>query len=189
MLCWFTQILLRREKYTSFTRITYQKSNGSAKLLFLFIYFYFCRCSCPDVLCRKGALRNFAKFTRKHLCQVLFFNKVVGLRPANFIEKETLAQVFSCGICEISKSTFFTEHLRWLLQFLLERKKSILNSSVRKYMFYQHETSSLKTPLTPKKKQQQYISKWFHFFIQSLLLQAEHNSNSIEHIPSNAKRC
>ena len=30
---------------------------------------------------RKGVLRNFAKFTEKHLCQSFFFNKVVGLRP------------------------------------------------------------------------------------------------------------
>ena len=30
---------------------------------------------------KKGALRNFAKFTRKGLCQSLFFNKVAGLRP------------------------------------------------------------------------------------------------------------
>ena len=29
----------------------------------------------------------------------------------NFIKKETLAHVFSCEICEISKNTFFTEHL------------------------------------------------------------------------------
>ena len=28
-----------------------------------------------------------------------------------FIKKETLAQVFSCEFCEISKNTFFTEHL------------------------------------------------------------------------------
>ena len=27
----------------------------------------------------KGALRNFAKFTGKYLCQSLFFNKVAGL--------------------------------------------------------------------------------------------------------------
>ena len=27
---------------------------------------------------RKGILRNFAKFTRKHLCLSLFFNKVAG---------------------------------------------------------------------------------------------------------------
>ena len=29
-----------------------------------------------EVLCEKGVLRNFKKFTRKHLCQGLFFNKV-----------------------------------------------------------------------------------------------------------------
>ena len=29
---------------------------------------------------RKGVLRNFAKFTGKHPCQSLFFNKFVGLR-------------------------------------------------------------------------------------------------------------
>ena len=52
--------------------------------------------------CRKDVLRNFAKFTGKHLCQSLFFNKVF-----NFIKKETLAQVYSCEFCEISKSTFF----------------------------------------------------------------------------------
>ena len=30
----------------------------------------------------------------------------------NFIKKETLAQVFSCEFCKISKNTFFTEHLQ-----------------------------------------------------------------------------
>ena len=29
----------------------------------------------------------------------------------NFVKKETLAQVFSCEFCEISKNTVFTEHL------------------------------------------------------------------------------
>ena len=29
---------------------------------------------------KKAVLRNFAKFTEKHLCQRLFFNKVAGLR-------------------------------------------------------------------------------------------------------------
>ena len=32
-------------------------------------------------------------------------------RVYNFNKKETLAQVFSCEFCEISKNTFFTEHL------------------------------------------------------------------------------
>ena len=34
----------------------------------------------PQVFCRKGVLRNFAKFKGKHLCQGLFLNKVAGLR-------------------------------------------------------------------------------------------------------------
>ena len=31
---------------------------------------------------KKGVLKNFTKFTGKHLCQSLFFNKVAGLRQA-----------------------------------------------------------------------------------------------------------
>ena len=37
---------------------------------------------------RKGVLRNFAKFTRKHLCQSLFLNKVAGLNPATLLKKK-----------------------------------------------------------------------------------------------------
>ena len=36
-------------------------------------------------------------------------------QACNFIKKETLAQVFSCEFSEIFKSTFFIEHLWWLL--------------------------------------------------------------------------
>ena len=49
----------------------------------------------------------------------------------NVIKKETLAQVFFCEFCEISKNTFFTEHL-WV-KFILE--KTFLNyrsSSMKK---------------------------------------------------------
>ena len=36
--------------------------------------------------CKKVVLRNFAKFTGKHLCQSLFFNKVANL-PVTLFEK------------------------------------------------------------------------------------------------------
>ena len=36
---------------------------------------------------RKGLLRNFAKFTGKHLCQSHFFNKVAGLRPRTLLKE------------------------------------------------------------------------------------------------------
>ena len=38
-----------------------------------------CKKQSPDVFYKKGVLRNFAKFTGKHLCQRLFFNKVAGV--------------------------------------------------------------------------------------------------------------
>ena len=38
---------------------------------------------------RKNVLRNFAKFTEKHLCQTLFFNKVAGI-----LRKGTVFTVF-----------------------------------------------------------------------------------------------
>ena len=56
-----------------------------------------------EVFCEKGAPKNFAKFTRKHLCQSLF---LINCRPVcSFIKKETLAQAFSCQLFEIFKST------------------------------------------------------------------------------------
>ena len=63
-----------------------------------------------EVFYDKRLFRNFTKFTGKHLCQSSFFNKVAGLKPATLLKKR-LAQVFSCEFCEISKGTFFTEHL------------------------------------------------------------------------------
>ena len=37
------------------------------------------RSSRPEVFCKKGVLRNFVKFTGKHLCQRLVFNFGIGL--------------------------------------------------------------------------------------------------------------
>ena len=56
-----------------------------------------------EVFCKKG-VRNFGKFTWKHLCQRLFFNILADL---NFIKKETPVQVFPCKFFEISKNNFF----------------------------------------------------------------------------------
>ena len=100
------------EKYVLSQKKGLQKRGGlsafPSKLLFFFKknwsqnhIFTHCRSSRGEVFSKKVALRNMAKFTGKHLWQSLFFNKVAGL-----IEKETLAQVFSCEFCQISKNTF-----------------------------------------------------------------------------------
>ena len=44
------------------------------------------RSSRSKVFCKKGVLRNFAKFTGKHLCQSSFLNKVAPLRPATLVK-------------------------------------------------------------------------------------------------------
>ena len=41
----------------------------------------------PEVFCKNRVLKNFAKFTGKHLLQSLFFNKPPGLRPATLCKK------------------------------------------------------------------------------------------------------
>ena len=53
-------------------------------------------------------LKNLSKFTWKHLCQSLFFNKVAGLAPVTSLKRDSGIGVF---LCEIFKNTFFIEHL------------------------------------------------------------------------------
>ena len=48
----------------------------------------------PEGFCKKDVPRNFAKFTGKHLCQSLFFNKVAGLRPAFSLKKRLWRRCF-----------------------------------------------------------------------------------------------
>ena len=65
------------------------------------------RSSRPEVFCKKGVLRNFAKFTGKHLCQSLFINKVVGLRPATLIKKDSGTGVFLLILGNFQKHRFY----------------------------------------------------------------------------------
>ena len=66
----------------------------------------FFRSSRPEVFCKKSVLRDFAKFTGKHLCQSLFIN--------NFADHVTLAQVFTVNFAKFWRTPFLTEHLWWL---------------------------------------------------------------------------
>ena len=50
------------------------------------------RSSCLELFCKRGVLKNFAKFT--------------GVTSGTEV---------SCEFCKILKNTFFAEHLKWLL--------------------------------------------------------------------------
>ena len=48
----------------------------------------------PDVFCRKEVFNKFSKFTGKHLCQSLFFNKVAGLRSVTLLKRNSFSFSF-----------------------------------------------------------------------------------------------
>ena len=62
-----------------------------------------CRSSRPEVFCRKGVLRNFAKFTGK------------SLRPTTLLKKRHWHRCFPVNFSKFLRTPFFIEHLRWLL--------------------------------------------------------------------------
>ena len=103
---------------------------GSINCQFMFSFVYN-NCLLPEaatgveMFVGKGVLKNFVNLTGNRLCCSLFLKNLeawklfrrtsvndcfcTALAPCNFIEKETLAQVFSCGFCEICKDNFSTE--------------------------------------------------------------------------------
>ena len=66
---------------------------------------------------RKGVLKNFAKFTAKHLCQSLIFNKVAGLRPPTLLKKRLQLTCFPVNFVKFLRKPISIKHLRWLLLF------------------------------------------------------------------------
>ena len=60
------------------------------------------RCSVCTV--KKGVLRNFAKFTGKHLCQSLFLNKVAGLTPATLLKKRLWHRCFPVNFAKFLRT-------------------------------------------------------------------------------------
>ena len=55
---------------------------------------------------RKGVLRNFAKFTGKHQCQSLFFNKLAGLRPATLLKRRLWHRCFPMNFSKFLTTPF-----------------------------------------------------------------------------------
>ena len=64
---------------------------------------------------KKGVLRNFAKFTRKHLYQSLFFNKVIGLRLVTLLKKKLWRRCFRMNFSEFLRTPFLQNTSRQLL--------------------------------------------------------------------------
>ena len=71
----------------------------------------------------KDVLRNFTKFTEKHLCQV------AGLRPATLLKKSLWHSCLSVNFVKFLRIPFPTEHLWWLLLYIY-KKRVFINSKI-----------------------------------------------------------
>ena len=101
------------------------------------------RSSRPDVFCKKVALRNFAKFTGKHLCQSLFFDKVAGLRTVTSLKKRLWHRCFPVNGCSFQH--LLLQNLIW---FCLNKEKRfffgfILKPTEKTYKNYFKKTRAL----------------------------------------------
>ena len=113
---------MRDEKNLTVTINLFQLLHGRKNLHRNRLYQYtlernICRSSHQRFSMKKGVLKNFAKFTGKHLCQSLFYNEVAGL-AATLLEKRFWHRCFPVNFLKFLRTPFLTEHLWWLLLYL-----------------------------------------------------------------------
>ena len=87
---------------------------------------------------KKGVLRNFAKFTGKHLCQSLFFNKVAGLRPETLLKKRLWHKCFPVNFAKFLRTPFLQNTsgrllvlFEWVNSFIYVEKLSCIRTYKR----------------------------------------------------------
>ena len=83
------------------------KNSKTLRLNFYVILHPPSRSSRSQMLFKIGAFKKFAIFTGKHLCQILFFNKVAGLRPTNLLKKRPWHKCFPVNFAKFLKIPFF----------------------------------------------------------------------------------
>ena len=73
----------------------------------IFHYFVCCnRSSHRRCSIKKAVLKNFTKFTGKHLRQSLFFNKVAALRPATLLKRKSWHRRFTVNFAKFLRTLF-----------------------------------------------------------------------------------
>ena len=69
----------------------------------------------PDMFCKKTVLRDFPKFTRRHLCQSVFITKVARQGRLLCFKERPCFLVFPAYFVKFGRTPFLTEHFWWLL--------------------------------------------------------------------------
>ena len=90
---------MKNDRVNNFSRNIYMNSHQSCSII-------------------KGVLRNFVKFTGKHLCQSLFFNKVAGLNPATLLKKRLWHRCFPVNFAKFLRTPFLQNSSGRLLLYI-----------------------------------------------------------------------
>ena len=57
-----------------------------------------------EVFCKKGVVKNFEKFTEKHMYQSNFLNKVAGLRPESYFKNRLRHRCFPMNFAKFLRT-------------------------------------------------------------------------------------
>ena len=77
---------------------------------------------------KKTVLRNFEKFTGKHLCQSLFLNKVAGMRSATLFKKKLWHRCFLVNFAKFPR-TFFLQNTSGQLFLYFNLKTDLMSKN------------------------------------------------------------
>ena len=137
------------------------------------------RSSRPKVFCKAGVLKNFAKFTEKHLWQSLFFKKVAGLRPAALLKKRLWHRCFPVNFRKFLRTPFLQVTSRRLLLYILTESDGFRYISFYLQLKRYHIISK-------KCKSHKSIS-WICHFLVKLVLKSPNSQSNLWNIQADSE--
>ena len=90
---------IKQRMWRMFLPNSFQKCRSSCLQMFF-------RSSHPEMFCKKAVLRDFSKFTRKHLCQSLFITKVSGQGRQLYVKRDPVSWCFLLILQNLEKHLF-----------------------------------------------------------------------------------
>ena len=108
------------------TALLSKKSNfwqASDRVVTIDVSFF--RCSRPEIVYKTGVLKNFVKFTEKHLRRSLGFNKVAGLQAGAISRKRLRHRCFPVNFAKFFRTPILQNKSELLLLRFEEVSKRI----------------------------------------------------------------
>ena len=125
---------------------------------------------------RRGVLRNFAKFTRKHMCQAPFFKKCCRQKTCNFIKKRLRHMCFPLNFAKFLRTPFSqnTSGQLFLCDLLLLLSSFIKTLTVTYHVYTRYKLNLIK---------QWYVTLWAFLLKQELA-----SRNIVQSLEAHAER-